>query len=243
MDGEPGTWARYLIDAADQRREVEPITAQAEGFGVADAYAVQESALDLRLEGGDSVAGAKLGLTSLAKQQQMGVEHPVFGWVLASSLLGTSGEVDTAALIHPRVEPEFVFLMGAALEGPDVTVDDVLDATDAVVGGIEVIDSRYEARAAVGTGGVRPREVDLDRVGCTFEVDGVPVGSADGSALIGGPAACVALLARHLAGRGRRIEAGWVVLAGAPTDAHPLRPGSVVTARYTHFAPVTVRGI
>jgi len=185
----------------------------------------------------------------------MGVSEPVYGWVLRSSIL-PGPEVPLAELIHPRVEPELVFVMAEDLAGPGVTAGDVLDATAEIVGGIEVIDSRYEAfsftlpdviadntsaaRVAVGTDGVEPRAVDLTTLGCVFEVDGRITGTATGAALLDDPAGCVAMLANHLGRHGQRLEAGWVVPAGAPTDARPLGPGTVATARYSHLGSVTV---
>jgi 2-oxo-3-hexenedioate decarboxylase len=157
------------------------------------------------------------------------------------------------------VEPEFVFLMGTDLEGERCTADDVLDATERIVGGIEVIDSRYAAfkftladviadntsaaRVAIGDSGVAPREVDLGEVECTFTVDGEVTGRATGAALLGSPAECVALLVRHLARSGRGLHAGWLVMAGAPLDARPLGVGTTATATYSHFSEVTVRGV
>jgi 2-oxo-3-hexenedioate decarboxylase len=248
-------WAEYLLAGVDGRREVVAITKQVDELGVDDAYAIQAALLELHLGRGDEIAGAKLGLTSVAKQEQMGVSEPVYGWVLRSSVL-PGPEVPLAELIHPRVEPELVFVMAEDLAGPGVTAGDVLDATAEIVGGIEVIDSRYEAfsftlpdviadntsaaRVAVGTDGVEPREVDLTTLGCVFEVDGRITGTATGAALLDDPAACVAMLANHLGRHGQRLEAGWVVPAGAPTDARPLGPGTVATARYSHLGSVTV---
>lgn len=252
-------WARYLQAAVDDRREVVGIGAQIGEMTLEDAYLVQDALLAARLFRGDTLAGAKLGLTSKAKQEQMGVREPAYGWVSRSSVLGADAEVAISELIHPRVEPEFVFVMGDDLEGDDCTADDVLDRTELVVGGIEVIDSRYEAfkftlpdviadntsaaRVAIGTAGVAPREVDLREVMCTFTVDGEVTGTATGEALLGSPAECVALLVRHLARAGRGLKAGWVVPAGAPLDARPFGVGTVATASYSHFGDVTVRGV
>jgi 2-oxo-3-hexenedioate decarboxylase len=252
-------WARYLQGAVDARREVQGIGAQIGELSLADAYAVQDALIAERLFAGDALAGAKLGLTSKAKQEQMGVDEPAYGWVPAASVLGADAEVVIADLIHPRVEPEFVFVLGDDLASPTCTADEVLDATERVVGGIEVIDSRYEAfkftlpdviadntsaaRALVGEVGVAPRDVDLASVECTFTVDGEVRGTATGAALLGSPAECVAMLVRHLAARDRGLRAGWIVLAGAPLGAEPLAAGSVATATYSHFGPVTVRGV
>ena len=253
------SWAEYLQAAADERREVQGIQSQVLDLSIADAYRIQDALIGRRLATGDSLAGAKLGLTSKAKQVQMGVAEPAYGWVPASSVLPDRADVRIGELIHPRVEPEFVFLMGQDLSGESCTGDEVLDATERVVGGIEVIDSRYEAfkftladaiadntsaaRVAIGNGGVAPRDVDLREVECTFTVDGEVTGRATGEALLGSPAECVALLVRHLARSDRGLHAGWLVLAGAPLDARPFGVGTTATATYTHFGEVTVRGV
>lgn len=252
-------WAAYLRAAVEERREVVAITKQVEELSLDEAYAIQDALMASWISDGDSLAGAKLGLTSKAKQEQMGVDEPAYGAVLASSLLGSYADVALDELIHPRVEPELVFVVGDELSGPAVTAADVLDATERVVGGIEVIDSRYErfsftlpdviadntsaARIAVGAAGVAPRDVDLRSIECTFTVDGEVTGRATGEALLGDPAECVAMLVRHLARSGRGLEAGWIVPAGAPTDAQPLARGTVAVASYSHLGDVTVTGV
>lgn len=250
-------WASYLLDGVDERQAVQAITKQLDELTIDDAYAIQAALLELQLGRGDTVAGAKLGLTSAAKQEQMGVAEPVYGWVLESSVLA-DGVASLGELIHPRVEPEIVFVMGQDLAGPGVTAGDVLDATSSVVGGIEVIDSRYEAfsftlpdviadntsaaRVAVGTDGIAPRQADLTTLGCVFEVDGEITGTATGAALLGDPAECVAMLANHLGRHGQSLAAGWIVMAGAATDARPLATGTTATARYSHLGSVSVTG-
>jgi 2-oxo-3-hexenedioate decarboxylase len=128
-----------------------------------------------------------------------------------------------------------------------------------VIGGIEIIDSRYEAfkftlpdviadntsaaRALIGTDGVAPRDVDLTLVECTFTVNGEVKGTATGAALLGDPAECVAMLVRHLARHERGLQAGWIVLAGAPLEAAQLAPGTIATASYSHFGSVTARAV
>ncbi len=250
-------WAHYLLSAVDERRDVQAITKQVDELSIDDAYAIQAALLELQLGRGDTLAGAKLGLTSAAKQEQMGVDAPVYGWVPASTVLH-DGVAPLDELIHPRCEPEIVFILGEDLAGPNVTADDVLDATDKVVGGIEVIDSRYEkfsftltdviadntsaARVVIGDEGMAPRDADLTTLGCVFEVDGTITGTATGAALLGDPARCVAMLANHLGKHGQKLEAGWLVMAGAATDARPLEPGTTAIARYSHLGSVTVSG-
>lgn len=249
-------WAAYLLAGVDERREVQAITKQVDGLSIDDAYAIQAALLELQLGRGDTLAGAKLGLTSAAKQDQMGVSEPVYGWVPAASVLETGQPVQLGELIHPRCEPEFVFVLAEALSGPGVTANDVLDATDKIVGGIEIIDSRYEAfsfklpdviadntsaaRVMIGSAGIAPREADLTTLGCVFEIDGDVTGTATGAALLGDPAVCVAMLANHLGKHGQELAAGWIVMAGAATDARPLTAGTVAMARYSHLGTVTV---
>jgi len=252
-----GHWATYLLAGVDNRREVQAITKQVDELSIDDAYAIQAALLELQLGRGDTLAGAKLGLTSKAKQEQMGVDEPVYGWVPAASVI-TDGTVALDELIHPRCEPELVFILGQDLAGPGVTANDVLDATDRVVGGIEIIDSRYEAfsftlpdviadntsaaRVAIGEDGIGPRDADLAAITCAFDINGETTGQATGAALLGDPAGCVAMLANHLGKHGQKLEAGWLVMAGAPVGAQPLTDGTVATARYSDLGSVTITG-
>ena len=123
-------WAAYLLAGVDERRELQAITKQVDELGIDDAYAIQAALLELQLGRGDTLAGAKLGLTSAAKQQQMGVSEPVYGWVTESSVLGAGGGVSLGELIHPRCEPEIVFVLASDLAGPGIEPGDVLDATE-----------------------------------------------------------------------------------------------------------------
>ena len=250
-------WAQYLLTGVDSRKEVQAITKQVDELSIDDSYAIQAALLELYRSRGAALAGAKLGLTSVAKQEQMGVDEPVYGFVLESSVL-PSDTVDLSELIHPRVEPELVFILAQDLAGPDVTANDVLDATEKVVGGIEVIDSRYEAfsftltdviadntsaaRVAIGSDGIAPRDADLAAMTSTFEIDGEVTGEATGAALLGDPAGCVAMLANHVGKHGGKLEAGWLIMAGATTAAQPLTAGTKAAAHYGELGSVTLTG-
>jgi len=251
-------WAQYLLDAVDERRDVQAITKQVDNLSIDDGYAIQAALIELYIARGDSIAGAKLGLTSVAKQEQMGVDEPCYGVVLQSTVLdGPEGALDE--LIHPRAEGELVFILAEDLAGPGVTADDVLDATEKVVGGIEVIDSRFEkfsftledvigdntsaARVAIGSEGVGPREMDLAAIDCFVDVNGETVATATGADLLGSPAGCMAMLANHLGKHGQKLEAGWFVMAGAPSAAQPLAPGTQMTARYGQLGSVSINAV
>lgn len=249
-------WADYLLAAADERRAVPSISKSAD-FSISQAYEIQEVMLAKRLSRGERLVGAKLGLTSKAKQRQMKVDEPVYGWLTSAMTLPLEEPVPLDKLIHPRCEPEIVFTLGRDLAGPGVTAQDVLEATRTVSGGIEIIDSRYEAfsftladvvadntsaaRYVVGLSGISPGAADLALLGCVFEANGEILETAAGAALLGHPAECVAKLANHLGRRGAKLSAGFTILAGALTAATPISAGTHATATYAHLGQVTVR--
>src|SRR3954470_17459368 len=94
-------------------------------------------------EGRGELVGWKLGVTSRAKQQQVGVDSPIYGFLAGDHVLDVGEPLATAAHINPRCEPEIVFVMGGDLAGTHVTATEVLAATAGVAVGIEVLDSRY----------------------------------------------------------------------------------------------------
>ena len=232
--------ADTLADAVRQRSPIAPLTDEVE-LSIEEAYDVQDLVLE-RLDPGGPRTAAKLGLTSRAKQQQMSVHEPIYGWYVGGSALDIGEPLDTGAWIQPRVEPEIAFLTGRRLAGPDVTAAHVLAATSVVMPALDVLDSRYagyrftlpdvvadDASAAryllgrpVGLEGI-----DLATVGCVFEHNDRLVATAAGAAVLDHPAAAVAWFVRKLAERGRELPAGSVVLAGALTAAVPLEPGDV----------------
>ena len=71
-----------------------------------------------RLDRGERIIGAKLGLTSRAKQEAMGVHEPLYGWLTSGMVLPHGEPLPLGELIHPRVEPEIAFLIGKELKAP-----------------------------------------------------------------------------------------------------------------------------
>jgi 2-oxo-3-hexenedioate decarboxylase len=251
-----GKWAGYVLDAEARAEAVAPITDVDPTLSLEDAYHIQDEVLARRLAAGEQLVGAKLGLTSRAKQQSMGVHEPIYAWLTHRMVVPLEAPLAVGDLIHPRAEPEIVFLLGRELAGPGVTAQSVLDATACVCCGLEVIDSRYadfrftlpdvvadNASSARFTLGSRRLTVDFDLrlEGCLLEVDGEIVATATGAAALGHPAEAVAMLANALALRGRQLEAGWIVLAGGLTDAVPLTPGRYVDANFARLGHVGIR--
>lgn len=242
-----------------ERRAGGRITDEWAELDLATAYAVQDALVERRTrDRGERLVGVKLGLTSEAKQRRMGIDAPLTAWLTDAMARDPRAPLRVDSLIHPRLEPEIVFEMGAPLEGPDVTLEQALAAVSGVRAGFEVIDSRFtefsfalpdvvadNASASVfflGDTVVPPSALDLVAEACTLEVDGVTVATATGADVQGHPAQALALAANELARRGRRLEEGWLVLTGGLTDAVPVEPGSTYAARFTSLGTVTVQG-
>ena len=254
-DDQIAEWARHLSLAAADRIAVPPITQSAD-LSVDDAYRIQAARIALQLEAGERVVGAKIGLTSKAKQLQMGVDQPIFGVLTDAMELDPDDKLVLSDLIHPRCEPEIVFRLANDLAGPSVTPFDVVEATATIHGGIEVIDSRYEqfsftlpdviadntsaARFLVGAVGVEPKELDLATIGCLFERNGHFASSATSAALLGNPALAVAHLVKHMSRYGQGLSAGSTVLGGGVSDAIAIAQGDAIVARYAHLGEVRI---
>jgi 2-oxo-3-hexenedioate decarboxylase len=250
--------AAALLEAQDTMTERGPVTDEWPGLDLTTAYAVQDEALRRRLDRGERVVGVKLGLTSRAKQQRMGIDAPLTAWLTDAMILPVGQPVPQDRLIHPRAEPEIVFVMEDRLVGPGVTAATALAAVRSVHGGIEVIDSRYRdfrfklpdtvadnassGRFITGPVSVPPERLDLALEACLVEVDGQVVDSATGAAVQGHPAEALALAANELGRRRLAIEPGWLVLTGGMTDAVPVPPGTTVAVHFTHLGSLHLTG-
>lgn len=236
--------AVQLQRAATERRAGTPLSDARPDLDEADAYAIQAALL--KRMGGVRV-GYKLGFTSAAMREQMGVEHPNSGVLLADMRLGTA-RLPAAELIQPRLEPEIAILLGHDLRGAAVTPEQVAAATAAVLPALEVVDSRYRdyrfkavdniadnssaARYLTGAPRALSDVGDLRLTGVLLEIDGITVDQGLGAAALGSPLASVAWLVRHLAARGEGLAAGELVLTGGLTRAYPLQSGQTAVAHF-----------
>ncbi|MEJ2869308.1 fumarylacetoacetate hydrolase family protein [Actinomycetospora sp. OC33-EN08] len=241
--------AARLSKAIAERTAIDPLTDEYPDLDLEAGYAVQRV---LREQAG-AIAGWKLGVTSRAKQAQVGVSAPVCGFLPATGALDLGEPLVAGDLIQPRAEPEIVFVLGRDLHGAHATAVDVLSATSGLAVGIEVLDSRFRdyrftmadvvadntsaARYVVGTP-VPPAGIDARLVGVVLEKNGEVEATASGAASLGHPAAAVAWLVRRLAASGEGLRAGDVVLSGGLTAATPVVPGDVVTVSVDRLGTV-----
>ena len=251
MDNPIGSAANRLVEAARTRTAIGALTDE-RSFTVDEAYDIQDAVLARASADGESVAGAKLGLTSRAKQEQMGVSEALYGWFTDRHRLDPGQPLDSGLLIQPRAEPEIAFITSKDLEGP-VGLHDVLAATAAVAPALDILDSRFAGYSftladvvadncsagafAVGNP-VALGDFDLALVGCVFEKNGEITATAAGAAVLGHPAAAVAWFVRKLAERNQGLAAGSLVLAGALTGAIPVGPGDTVVASFDRIGSV-----
>jgi len=246
-----------LLACETNRASRSRITEEWAGLDLPTAYTVQSELVEAKIDRqGDAKIGTKLGLTSAAKQQRMGISSPLTAVLLRSYVLAPGELLPLDRLIQPRVEPELVFTMKKKLQGPGVTTEDVLDAIDKVFAGFEVIDSRYHdysfalpdvvsdnassALFIVGELGIDARDIDLVNEHVAISKNGEFVYEATGEAVQGNPAYALALAVNELAERGEFVDAGEVVLTGGMTDAVPIGPGDTISAVFSNLGALSV---
>jgi 2-oxo-3-hexenedioate decarboxylase len=245
-----------LFETASGHRMRSPLTDDQPDLSVADAYAIQDELIALHEADGARVVGAKLGLTSRAKQVEMGIADPIRGWLTDRMVLPPGKPFEVASLGQPRAEPEIALIMGRDLDAADATAADVLPAIASVHAAVEILDSRYagykftlpDVLADNASGGrfvigppVAPADIpDLGLLGCVFEQNGAVRAVAAGAATMGHPAAATAWLVRELSALGRGLRAGDIVLTGGLTAVAPLSAGDVVSATFDRLGSVRI---
>lgn len=243
-------WSAWLTG-----RACSPVRDLIGGDDVGAAYAVQRRNEYRVVEGGDSVVGRKIGLTSRAVQAQLGVAQPDFGPIFASRRIADGGHVDLAPLIAPRIEAEIALVLADPLVDPRLTTDDVRSATGHAVAALEVVDSRVRdwditiadtvadfASGAAFVLGSHPQPLaplDLPSVPMVMWRDGEEVCRGIGAASLGDPLTAAVWLARTLAERGTPLAAGDIVLTGALAPFVEVAPGQVIRAEFGSLGTVT----
>src|SRR5436190_1462304 len=254
--------AAELHDAQRRRVQVRHFSLRHPGMTIDDGYAIQREWLKTGLAEGRVVKGRKIGLTSRAMQQASQIDEPDFAPLL-DDMFFAPGAIPFDRFIAPRVEVELAFVLGRPLQGPGVTLADVLAATELVTPAIEIIDARIEqfdretkaprkvfdtiadfaANAGIVTGGrpVRPHDVDLRWTGAMLYKNGVIEETGLAAAVLNHPGNGVAWLANKIAPHDERLNAGDVVLAGSFTRPTPALRGDVFHVDYGLLGAIAFR--
>ncbi|KQY33556.1 MULTISPECIES: 2-keto-4-pentenoate hydratase [Nocardia] len=249
--------ADELARAEDERVAVLPLVDRFPDIDVVDAYEIQLLNIQRRLRSGAKVVGHKVGLSSKAMQEMMGVDEPDYGHLLADMEVYEDVPVDTSKFLLPRVEVEVGFVLGADLPGEDCTEADVLAATVAYAPSIELIDSRINdwkigltdtiadnassAGWVLGKERVAPGDIDIKAIDAVLTRNGEVIAEGRSDAVLGDPVIAVAWLARKVATFGVRLKKGDIVLPGSCTRAIDARPGDDFLAEFTGLGSVRLR--
>ena len=255
--------ARELQEARRTRAPLRHFSARHPAMTIEDGYAIQREWVKLELAAGRRIKGRKIGLTSRAMQMASQITEPDYAPLMDDMFFDNGTDIPATRFIAPRVEVELAFILGKPLEGPEVSLFEVLSATDYVVPAIEIIDARIEqfdresgaprkvfdtisdfaANAGVVLGGrpVKPLDVDLRWVGALLHKNGVIEETGLAAAVLNHPATGVAWLANKIAPHGEQLNAGDVVLAGSFTRPTAAKAGDAFHADYGPLGSVSFR--
>jgi len=254
--------ARRLFEAEKDRKQIRLLSLDVPGATMDDAYAVQAALVKRKQASGLKRIGWKIGLTSKAMQSALNIDIPDSGILFDDMVFADGGTVPASRFIQPRVEAEIAFVMKAPLKGPDVSIDDVLDATDYVTPSLEILDTRIErmnketgkirtffdtisdnaANAGLVTGGRRlgARETDLRWMGAIVTRNGEVEETGLGAGVLDHPARGIVWLAERLHTYGMEIRAGEVVLSGSFVRPVETRPGDRIAADFGPHGEVSI---
>ncbi|MGW0248240.1 2-keto-4-pentenoate hydratase [Nocardia goodfellowii] len=249
--------ADELEVAERDRVAIDPLVTRYPEIDVVDSYEIQLINIRRKLAGGAKVVGHKVGLSSLAMQQMMGVDEPDYGHLLDNMEVFEDKPVEANRYLFPRVEVEVGFVLGADLPGEDCTEADVLAATVAYAPAIELIDSRIKdwkiglcdtisdnassAGWVLGPERVAPGDIDIKAIDAVLTKNGAVVAEGRSDAVLGDPVIAVAWLARKVASFGVRLKAGDIVLPGSCTRAIDAHPGDSFHAEFAGLGSVRLR--
>ena len=230
-----------LYEALAAGKTVSPLTSRGFDITIEDAYHIQQRMLARRIEKGEKVVGKKIGVTSKAVMNMLGVGQPDFGYLLDGMVYNEGESIPMASLIQPKAEGEIAFLMNKDLMGPGLTAADILAATEGVMACFEIVDSRIQdwkikiqdtvadnASCGVFVLGdklVDPKKVDLALCGMVLEKNGEIVVTGAGAATMASPVNAMVWLANTLGRLGIGLNAGDIVLSGALGAMVPVQAG------------------
>ncbi|MGE7768006.1 2-keto-4-pentenoate hydratase [Peribacillus sp. NPDC096540] len=241
-------WSTRFLNAEKTRIGISAPTSEIQDLDVKAAYQIQLETIHRKVLSGLHVTGKKIGLTSKAMQQLLGVNEPDYGHLLDGMKVQNNGYISECKVLQPKVEAEIAFILKKDLQGPNVTVEDVIEATDYVVASIEVVDSRvmnWEIKLPdtvadnassglyiLGDFKVLLKDIDLPSIQMSLYKNEEFINHGTGNAVLGNPATCVAWLANKLHEFDISLNAGEVILSGALSAAVEAKSGDHFSADF-----------
>ena len=247
-------WYRHLVTAKEKSEPVESLETAFGGLTIEEAYAVQDMIIADRLKKDERIIGWKVGATSQAIMNQLGINEPVYGCMTSSSVHNSYAPVKASGFCRLAVEGEIAFVMGKKLRGPGITPADVLTATAGIMGAVELVDSRIKgwkptiaeavadnsmhAGLIMGAAMIPAAELDLQTEGVVMKTNGRLLASACGIEALGNPLNVVTWLANKLAEFDHEIREGQIVLTGSLTKYFFVTPGDAVETIFSHLGAI-----
>lgn len=235
---------------------IEQISMENTDIDVDDAYKIQLINIEKELADGKKITGKKIGLTSLAVQNMLGVNTPDFGHLL-DSMEVQNNTIQINTMLQPKVEGEIAFVLKEDVKGPNATAEEVLNATEYVAAAIEIVDSRIKdwkialvdtvadnassGMYVISNKKVDPKMIDLKKIEMDLYKGDEKINSGLGSAVLGDPAFSVAWLANALSKYGVVLKKGEVVLSGALSGMLTAEKGNEYTANFTELGSISVK--
>lgn len=254
--------ANELYEAEKNRVQIAPLSIRFPNMDMDDAYAVQRAWVDRKISDGDNITGYKIGLTSRAMQMAMKIDTPDFGVLLDTMSFHDGDTICAADFTDPRIEVEFAFVLKAPLYGEDLTIDDVMAATDYVVPALELIaarsyrvnpetgytrtvfdtiaDNAANAGYIVANSEVNPRDINLRWAGAMLYLNGKIEETGLAGGVMGHPAHGIRWVCRRFASHGVGLEPGQVILSGSFTRPVAVAAGDRVLADFGEFGTIEV---
>ncbi|KAF5710882.1 product hydratase [Fusarium mundagurra] len=251
--------AESLRNAQITGKPTQPLRDRFQGLGVNEAYAIQKHNIDLQLSQGARIVGSKIGLTSTAVRQQIGVDQPDYGVLLDSMECAEGEPIAMSRLMQPKIEAEVAFILGKDIESPKPTIIDIIRAIEYVVPAFEIVGSRIEnwniglvdtiadnASSSAYVLGTPLRKLEgLDLRNCAMTITSASSAHRDvlstgkGAACLGNPLNAVVWVARVMAERGYPLKAGSLILSGALGPMVTVEPGETYKAHIEGLGDVT----
>ena len=247
-----------LYEALRERQTLAPLTERWPEITIEDAYHVSLRMVSRRIDAGERIIGKKIGVTSRAVQEMLGVYQPDFGYLTDKMVFPNGGPMPISeTLIQPRAEGEIAFKLRRDLSGPGVTNDDVLEASDYVMPCFEVVDSRIRdwrikiqdtiadnascGLFVLGEDRADPKALDFPSLKMRVTKNERPLSEGVGSAALDSPLNCVRWLANTLSEFGMSLNAGDVVLSGSLVPLEPVEAGDHMSLEVEGIGTAEVR--
>ena len=253
--------AADLLKAEETGQQIGLLSLRHPEITLDDAYAIQSAQMAQKLQAGRKILGWKIGLTSKVMQDALGIDTPDSGVLYDDMLFETGSTVPAGRFIQPRIEAEIAFVMKAPLDG-NVTREDALAATEAVVPSLEILDTRIlrsdpqtgqarkiydtvsdnaaNAGIVLGTERHAPDTHDLRWTGAILRKNDEVVATGLGAAVLDDPVMGLVWLARRMHAYGARIEAGQVILSGSFIAPIECPPGTRIEADFGAFGSAAI---